>query len=285
MDNFLVERPEVSVVIPLNEDTNVLRQLLENIKQLNLTAEVIVVCPASARISVPQAHSSWVHVIPTDSSQTYDDSRAQGAYHAKGDVVLFLDERAIVAPALLKKYVTDIQNGADIVLTGAEPVRANKRLNPPRNAYRLLNHLLGLHELGSSTMSKIPYACNRKALEILGHDGLRTPPLGLVRAVEAKLKIVKVSPLPAIAWSRDLQGIGKKGTRQILQDHAIAIQSILQVVGKRGGLPDGERYRGLLKVPGQLHLRSAFYPQPKDDRGGKWGAKQKKKRTHVRKKK
>lgn len=284
MDNLLADRPEVSVIIPVNEDAGVLRRQLANINRMNLTAEVIVVSSARARISVPLVFASWVHVIPTDSYQTYDHGRALGAYHAKGDTVLFLDERAVVSPDLLRKFVMAIQNGADVALTEAAPIRANHKLTPPRNAFRLLNHLLGLSVLGASTLSKIPYAFNRRALEIIGHDGLCNPPLGMVKAVQAKLQIVAVSPVPAIQWCNDSAGISKKGTRDILRDHAIAIQSILQSTGSRGGLPDGERYRSLLKVPGQLHLRSAFYPQPTDQIGGKWGAKQKKKRTNARKK-
>lgn len=283
-DNLLADRPEVSVVIPVSDDAKTLRLMLENVNRMVFSVEVIVVCPTWTRISVPQAYSSWVHVMPSDSFQTYDQGRSLGAYNARGEVVLFLDERVIVAPALLKKYVTAIKNGADIAVTESAPSRSNKRLASPRNGYRLLNHLLGLVELGACTMSNVPYACNQRALEIIGFEGLCTPPIGWVRAVKEKLTIVKVSPVPAIQWVRASGATMKKSRRQILHDHAKAIRTILYAIGSRGGLPDGERYRSLLSVPGQLHLRSVFYQQPNESKGGKWGGKRKKKQAHVRKK-
>lgn len=285
MDNLLADRPEVSVVIPISHDAKTLRRMLENVKRMFLFAEVIVVCPAWTRISVPQACSPWVHMISSDSFQTYDQARSLGAYHARGEVILFLDERVVVAPALLKKYVTAIQSGADIAVAESSPPRANKKLTARRNAYRLLNHLLGLVELGAGTMSQVPYACNQRALEIIGYEGVCTPPIGIARAVKNKLVIVKVSPVPAIQWFRAPGATMKKGKWQVLHDHAKAIMSILHEIGRRGGLPDGERYRSLLKVPGRLHLRAVFYQQPYEGKGGKWGGKRKKKQAHVRKKK
>ncbi|MED4781167.1 glycosyltransferase [Brevibacillus choshinensis] len=284
MDNLLDDRPEVSVVIPVSDDAKTLRQMLENVNRMAFSAEVFVVCPTWTRISVPQAYSSRVHVIPSDSFHTYDQGRSLGSYNARGEVVLFLDERVIVAPALLKKYVTAIKNGADIAVTESAPFRPNNKLAAPRQAYRLLNHLLGLVDLGDSTMSKVPYACNQRALEIIGYEGLCTPPVGWVRAVKEKLAIVKISPEPAIQWWNASRDTMKKSKSQVLHDHTKAIRTILDDIGRRGGLPDGERYRSLLKVPGRLHLRSVFYQQPNESKRGKWGGKRKKKQTNVRKK-
>ncbi|MDF2680089.1 MAG: hypothetical protein K0R47_1279 [Brevibacillus sp.] len=284
MDNLLADRPEVSVVIPVSDDAKTLRRMLENINRMTFSVEVIVVSPSLTRVSIPQAYSSWVHVIPSDSFQTYDQGRSLGAHNARGEVILFLDERVIVAPELLRKYVMAIKNGADIAVTESAPSRSNNKLAAPRNGYRLLNHLLGLVDLGAGTMSKVPYACNQRALEIMGYEGLCTPPIGWVKAVKEKLTIVKVSPVPAIQWFSASGAIMKKGKRQVLHDHAKAIRTILDAIGRRGGLPDGERYRNLLKVPGQLHLRSVFYQQPNEGKGGKRGGKRKKKQANVRKK-
>jgi len=285
MDNFAGERPEVSVVIPVSGDTRELRQMLTNVWKWSASTEVIVVCPVRAHITVPRDLASRVRLIEHTTICSYDEGRAVGAFHARGNLILFADERAVLTPLLMQKYVEALQNGADVAVTVSPPSAAPKRkLAAPQSAYHLLNHLLGHARLAAGTMSRIPYACTRQALTVLGHEVLSTPPIAYVKATWEKFKVAEVTPLPAIQWAQSPRSSLSKSTRQILREHAHAIELLMQLIGKRGGLPDGERYRDLLLVPGQLHLRSVFFQPPSEGTGGKRGGKRKKKQARVRKK-
>lgn len=285
MDSFSTERPELSVVIPLSGDGKGLQLMLDHLNHLTQSVEVILICPLMPRFSAPQTHAPWVRIVADERFHTYDEGRAIGARHAKGEFVLFLDERVVIPPLLLKAYMTALKNGADVVVTMAGTSGANRRNGVLRNAYRLLNHFLGRADLGAGTMSRVPYGCSRKALGVLGCESLATPPAAFVKAVLEKLVVVGVEPKPALQWEKGAAYPLKKGKHRILRDHAVAIQLLLQRLGKRGGLPDGDRYRSLLHVPGTLHLRSVYYQPPREDRGGSRDGKRKKKSAKSRRKK
>lgn len=287
MDKVVVDRPEVSVVYVASDDTRTLRRMLTNVKELATSLEVIVVSPKCVDTSYLGDESSWIDKIVSPSIYSYDEGRALGARHARGETVLFLDERVDFSLPLWQQYVDAVRNGADVAVTVRTQTSTSakkKKPLPTRYAYRLLNHLLGHTELGTGTLSRIPFACSRKALKALGHECLRTPPIAYVKAAWQKLVVVGVHPDSAIKWTDDTRISMVKSTRQLLREHAYAIQLLVNLIGPRGGMPDGDRYRDLLHIPGELHLRSVFYPQPREDKGGVWGGKRKKKQTGSHKK-
>lgn len=285
MDNLVGDCPEVSVVIPLSGDTRALRHMLASVRQLSADVEAILVCPTGTHIMATLEDEPWVRVVETAPFRSYDEGRAVGAHHVRGKFLLFADESVLLSPLQMQRYVRALQSGADLAVT-VPPASgaAAKQVQGRQSAYRLLNHLLGHAALGAGTMSRIPYACTLSALSVIGCEALATPPLAFVKAAWNKLPITAVTAQPAIQQGVRARSSLIKRTRHILREHAQAMQWLMQSVGKRGGLPDGGRYRDLLLVSGQLHLRSVFDQQPSEGTGGKRGGKRKKKQTRLRKK-
>jgi len=283
MDSLDYEHPEVSVIIPASDDSPFLRRLIQTAGKLTPFTEVIVVCPGLTTLTPKKALGAGVKVVYTGAAITYDEGRAIGAAHARGDILLFLDERVVASHALLKKYVTAATNGPDIVITNFSADPPNRKQPAHRTAARLLNHLLGKPELGTGSMSFVPYAIKKSAMEQIGHHALCNPPLALAYAVKLELSTTSILPVPALQWSTGTVPGMKKRTPAILQDHAEAIRFLTHEKGTRGGLPDGDRYRILLQAPGLLHLRSVFYQEPNEREGDGWGAKRKAKRSNHKK--
>lgn len=283
MDSLVYEHPEVSVIIPASDDSPFLRKLIETAGRLTPFTEVIVVCPGQTAQLPRKTLGAGVKVVHTGVAITYDEGRAIGAAHASGDILLFLDERVVVSQSLLKKYVLAAINGSDIVITSYSAHPPNRKEPAHRTAARLLNHLLGKPELGTGSMSFVPYAIKRSAMEQIGHHALCNPPLALAYAVKLELSTTSILPVPVLQWNTGAVPAMKKGTHAILQDHAEAIRFLMHEKGTRGGLPDGDRYRILLQAPGLLHLRSVFYQEPSEREGDGWGAKRKAKRSNHKK--
>ncbi|MFD2371582.1 glycosyltransferase family 2 protein [Brevibacillus sp. GCM10020057] len=285
MDNLVGDCPEVSVVIPVSGDTWTLRQMLANIRQLSAAVEAVLVCPTGVRMAVQPEVEAWVRLLETAPFRSYDEARAVGARHARGKILLFTDETVLLSTQWMQKYLAALQDGAALAVTVLPTSEAaQKKLQGRQSAYRLLNHLLGHAELGEGTMSRVPYACTRSALSVLGWETLMTPPLAFAKAAWKKLPIAGVTAQPAIQRNLRARSSLVKRTRHILREHAQAMQWLIQAIGERGGLSDGERHRALLLVPGHLHLRSVYYQQPREDTGGKRGGKRKKKQTGYGKK-
>jgi len=283
MDSLDYEHPEVSVIIPASDDSPFLRRLIQTAGKLTPFTEVIVVCPGPFSLTSRKALGAGIKVVHTGAAITYDEGRAIGAAHASGDILLFLDERVIASHALLKKYVTAATNGSDIVITSYSAQPPPRKQPAHRTAARLLNHLLGKPELGTGSMSFVPYAIKRSAMAQIGHHALCNPPLALAYAVKLELSTTSILPVPVLQWNTGTVPAMKKTTHTILQDHAEAIRFLMHEKGTRGGLPDGDRYRILLQAPGLLHLRSVFYQEPNGREGDGWGAKRKAKRSNHKK--
>lgn len=285
MDNVENERPEVSVIIPASDEGVKIPLMINLVKKLSPSIEVIVVCTGEAPITSLLAYGSGARVIHVGSLFTYDEGRAIGGYHARGDYLLFLDERLSVPLRDLKKYVNAIKQGWDVVMTSGSGPSSQDNGTPEKMAILLLNHLTGNANMGTGSMYKIPYALNRKAFEQIGYQSLAVPPIAQVKAILHNLSVKWIQPDDPLVWNQAPVQTMIKNTRQILGDHMEAITLLTQGKGSRGGLPDGERYRNILQVPGSLHLRSVYLQEPNDWKGGEGGGKYQAKRTRTRKKK
>ncbi|QRG65580.1 glycosyltransferase [Brevibacillus choshinensis] len=267
MENVETERPELSVIIPASDEAVKIPHLINLVKKLSTSIEVIVVCTGDAPITSLLAHGSGARVIHVGSHFTYDEGRAIGGYHARGDELLFLDERLSVPLQVLRKYVKAIKQGWDVVITSDSCPCSQEKRTPEKLAFQLLNHLTGNADMRTGSMYKIPYALNRKAFEQVGYESLAVPPLAQVKAIVRNLSVKWIQPSCPLVWNQAPVQTMIKNTSRILADHMEAIALLTNGKGSRGGLLDGERYRNMLKVPGSLHLRSVYLQEPNEWEG------------------
>ncbi|WP_289139859.1 glycosyltransferase [uncultured Brevibacillus sp.] len=280
LDNAL---PDVSVIIPSTDESSTIQRTILSVKNIQPTLEVIVVCPGLTSRTTRHAYASGAKVIHSSSLITYDEARALGALHAKGETILFLEEKNSASPALLNKIIDASRKGWDLVLTAYSSSPTKRKQSAQRLAARLLNHISGKTELEAASLCFVPYALNKSALKKIGNQLLCTPPLALACAVEQGLSVTTVTSLSARRGYVGKHGVMKKQTPLILREHAEAICYLMQDKGQRAGLPDGDRFRVLLQAPELLHLRSVFNQEPSEREVDGWGAKRKAKRSSPKK--
>lgn len=280
LDNAL---PEVSVIIPSSDESSTIQRTIQSVKKTELTLEVIVVCPGLTSRATRHAHALGAKVVHSHALITYDEARALGALHAKGETILFLEEKNSASPTLLNKIIDASKKGWDLVLTAYSSSPTKRKQSAQRLAARLLNHISGKTELEAASLCFVPYALNKSALKKIGHQLLCTPPLALACAVEQGLSVTTVTPLSARRRYAGKHSAMKKQMQLILREHAEAICYLMQDKGQRAGLPDGERFRVLLQAPELLHLRSVFNQEPSEREVDGWSAKRKAKRSSPKK--
>lgn len=282
MDSIRADCPEVSVIISASDNAKPLRRMVEVAKQLSSATEVIVICPGMTPDAGRDASEAGATVITVGSFFTYEEGRAIGGQQACGQILLFFDERVSISLDRLKLYIRAIKKGWNVVMTTDSGPSSKNRLSSREMAYQLLNHVAGRGDLGASSLCKVPYALTRRALEAIGIHTLGSPPLAQIKTFLQGLSVT------CIPNKRRRLGISAgheqmtKSIKQVVQEHAEAINCLIQEKGRRADFPDGGRYRPLLQVKSKLHLRSVIRHLPNRIQGGTAYGNQKTKRSYPR---
>ncbi|TQK53421.1 glycosyltransferase involved in cell wall biosynthesis [Brevibacillus sp. AG162] len=286
MDNRIYDRPAVSVIIPMSDNARNMKKLLSIAKRIDRDTEVIVVRNGVSSKEAILSNEWGALVISTGLEVDSHEARAIGSAHARGDVVLFIDERVAVPLLYLKKYVTLVKKGSDVIITTCSNRSVSRRGGgSPRSAYCLLNHLLGQKSMGSASFENIPFALSRYALEAIGSKTLINPAVALVQASVLGLKMTTIAPFAPEKQATGTRDIVRKDIRTIYREHAKAIQLLTGGTKLRRGEQDGQRHRDLVHSSNVLHLRSVIHLESRVKEGGGWGGKRKAKYARSHKKK
>lgn len=270
MDDETAAIPEVSVVIPARNEGKRIVRVIEEARKVSPSIEIIVVSNGIQDETTKLALEAGVRVIEGYQSLGYDVGRAVGAYFAKGNVLLFLDADFVVPAKKLMPYVQAVQSGWDIALNAYSGFATKHRIHPTSMAKRLLNHIVGRPDLRGSSMTTVPHAMSRKALQTIGWKELAVPPKAHVKAILAGLSITRVSLINTAKVNRRRIGRTENVRELVLGDHAEAIGYVLKQKGNRAGYTDMERKRQLLHIPGHFHLRSVLREEPMQGERGDW---------------
>ncbi|UKK98683.1 glycosyltransferase family 2 protein [Brevibacillus brevis] len=285
MDNRIYHRPAVSVIIPLSDSARNMKKLLSVVKRIDPHTEVIVVCNGVSSQETSLSNEWGAQVISTGLEVDSYEARAIGSAHARGDVVLFIDECLTMPLLYLKKYVTLVKKGSDVIITTCSDHWGSKRGNRSAgSAYCLLNHLLGQKSMGSASFENIPFALSRKALEAIGSETLCNPAVALVQASVLGLKMTTIAPFAVEKQPTGTCDIVRKDIRTIYREHAKAIQLLTGGTKLRRAEQDGQRHRDLVQSSDVLHLRSVIQLESRVKEGGVWGGKRKAKYARSHKK-
>jgi hypothetical protein len=284
MDEQNERQPEVSVVILAGNRTRRLERLLSAAERIAPKTEVILVC-SPLEADQPEPRPGGIHVTIADADCSLNDRRIIGGTQSTGSVLLFLEDRMFLSTECLRRYVASVKKGKDIVLTEYTGITQT----PRTMAYQLLNHVSGRSDLHDASLCELPFAINRTAWEMLKF-AMASPPIAQAQAIvkELSLGAIRLPGKAPLAKQVSTAATPDASGDSILWEHTKAINLLLQGLGSRGGMWDGNRYRPLLQVPGRLHFRTVFRTgrnEWQNQQGGGRGEKRKAKRTNSRKKK
>lgn len=243
---------EVAVISAQNEGRT-LGAVIRECRRLDLA--VTVVANGCSDDSEHLAAQLGAQVIAYADPLGHDVGRALGAAaHPGAGAILFLDGDLIVEAPDLHPFLSAVRRGVDLALNNVDPFCPPRTsLHPVMAGKRFLNLALGRGDLGTNTLTAVPHALSRRALNTLPAAALAVPPLAQVGAVLAGLRIEAVHAVDVIRTNRRRPGLntgpGQETVEKlILGDHLEAIAALLAAQGPRGGCTDLGRRRDLLSA-------------------------------------
>lgn len=238
--------PYVSVIIPVMNERRTIASVIHEAARVHPAVEVIVVANGSQDGTNRIAEAMGARVIHYAEPLGHDVGRAIGAKHARGSILLFTDGDLIIPAADFKPLIQAIEHGADVALNQYIGPVQKKKVHSVILAKHALNIVLSRPDLKGYSMTTIPHALSRKAIEQIGLEHLAVPPLAQAIAAYKGLTIVGAHYIQVGSRNpRKRQrenGIDPLETL-IVGDHLEAIRSLLQHTNGRGNFTDLSRLR------------------------------------------
>jgi len=236
--------PLVSVIVPVMNERRTIRRVLREAFAVHPSVEVIVVANGSKDGSARIAERAGARVIEYESPLGHDVGRAIGAQAARGKALLFIDGDMVIPAARLRPFAQAVlKGGVDVALNDYSGPTAKPAVHGVVLAKHALNVMLERPDLAGTSMTAIPHALSRAAVEAIGPEALAVPPLAHARAVQAGLHVMPVRRInvgrlnpPRLARERV-----RPLENMIVGDHLEAVDWIISQKGARCGFDD--RYR------------------------------------------
>jgi glycosyltransferase involved in cell wall biosynthesis len=244
-----VPEPKVSVIIPVLNERRTMSRVIHQAYAVHKEVEVIVVCNGSNDGTKELAKRLGAKVIEFNDPLGHDVGRSIGAKTAKGEVILFLDGDMVISARELRAFVKAVTGGVDVALNRYSGVTDRKEVHQVVAAKYALNTMLGRMDLRGASMTTVPHAISRHALQAIGVENLAVPPKSLAIAVAKKLRVEPVYYINVLKLNR----LRRKNRKQdpvgdlIVGDHLEAISWLTSYSNNRNGQTDLGRKRDLVR--------------------------------------
>ncbi len=241
--------PIVSVIIPVMNERRTIAKVIHEASRVHPETEVIVVSNGSSDGSDLLAEGAGAHVIRHANPLGHDVGRAKGAEAAKGEILLFIDGDMIIPAERLKPFIKAVAAGVDVALNDYSGPTNRRYVHRVVLAKHTLNALLSRSDLKGASMTAVPHALSRRAVDAMGTDCLSIPPLAHAKAVHQGLRMertvsIDVGRLNPIRTKQDEQD---PLTALIDNDHLQSVRWIIDQTDNRGGYTDLNRQRHLVR--------------------------------------
>lgn len=228
-------RGTLSVIISARNEAKTLPLLLKQVQRL-APAEIIVVLNGCTDNSFQLARlCRQATVVHVPEPAGHDVGRSLGAKLSRGDILLFLDGDMVIPAPQLAGFAAAVDGGVDVALNDLDSLLPPFGLSDNVTRCKLyLNMVLGRSDLGASSMTAVPHALSRRALEVIGYRELMVPPKAQALALLKQLRVEKAGTVNVFKQNRlrqDNTGAGNRVEQLIAGDHAEALQAVLTLSG------------------------------------------------------
>ncbi|MBB3113637.1 hypothetical protein FHS18_005750 [Paenibacillus phyllosphaerae] len=173
------------------------------------------------------------------------EARSIGASVASGNVLLFVDGKAVLDDQQVLAQLAAIEHGADVALADQMPrLGAFQRWGDADRVRAFVNWSLGCPELQANSIEHLPHAWTREGAATVGRDNLRNPAFAQEAAIAAKLRIQAVPSSLTRLSSKHQAGVLLHELAQLsLGDHVEALTRAMKTTGGRLQFADRVRKR------------------------------------------
>ncbi|MCM3626015.1 glycosyltransferase [Paenibacillus glycanilyticus] len=235
-----------AVVMAMNEEQSIMSTIRE-LERLPLH-EIIVVVNGSTDSSLMMARTSGKAVVlHYNEALGHDVGRAIGAKITNSDIVLFLDADIPISAEQLVPFVLAASRGVDVVLNDlSRHVGMFTDWDEVTIMKYFLNRSNNRDDLSVNSMTAIPHALTRKAIEIIGSANLAVPPKAQAIALQRGLRVGfggSVNVFKRNRHRKDNVGMSNPISKLIMGDHLEALGWAMDEISPRLKYIDSRRDR------------------------------------------
>jgi len=225
-----------AVVIASNE-RNTLNKVLEELMRLPFDEIVVVLNGCSdGSFTALEKHP---HLIKLSFPERlgHDVGRALGAAVTTQDTVLFVDGDMPLPAEDLGAFLLAIERGSDVALNDITPFLPSFRKQDSVTYSKMfLNMSLGRADLLANSLTAVPHALSRRAIDTLGHASLVVPPKAHALTLVYGLKVTAPYSVNVVKNNRIRStntGPANEVAELIIGDHIEALAEVMKIYGPR----------------------------------------------------
>lgn len=239
--------PCVSVIIPAMNEAGKISAVIAEARAVHPETEVIVVANGCKDQTAAVAEMMGAKVLSFAEPLGHDVGRSVGAEAAKGRILLFTDSDMVIPSGELRPFVQAVQSGVDVALNDYTGPIDRQPVHRVILAKYTLNSMLGRSDLRGASMTAVPHALSRRALETIGASELSIPPKAQAAAVNRGLRVEAVYRVEVGRLNPGRIPGGDPLEMLVLGDHLEALEAVIAERGIRGGYHDGGRRRSVVR--------------------------------------
>lgn len=237
----------VAAIISIRNEERTIGLIMRELNRLPFD-EVYVIVNGSEDGSFKQARErSDAVVLSFPEPLGHDVGRAMGAKLTDADILLFLDGDIVIPAEKLVPFIGGIERGLDLALNNITPfIRKFARRDQVTHMKQFLNASLGRSGLEANSLTAVPHALSRKAVNTLGITTLMVPPKAQALAIHHRLKIAAPGSVNVIRGNkRRTENTGRANpvADLIIGDHLEALKLSGDLSGERLSFIDNMRMR------------------------------------------
>lgn len=236
----------------MNEERT-LSQLLQQLHRLPLHEIIAVINGSSDRSYQIASHTPYVKAIYYDHPLGHDVGRAVGAMASESDILIFLDGDILIQAEELLPFLQCLEEGNDIALNDLHPYLIPFHQRDGVSIVKeFLNRTLGRKDLSLNSLTAVPHALTRKAIDTIGIHHLFVPPKAQAIALMKGLKVKAVGGVDVFSKNKlreHNQGRGNPVADLIIGDHLEALKWVMdEAANPRLQYSDTIRKRDLIQA-------------------------------------
>jgi len=234
-------------IVPAKDEAGTVGEVVKSLLQTPVD-EVIVVANGCTDDTVEAAIGAGAKILNIVTPLGHDVGRAIGAAAVDADIYLFTDADFVLPPSTFVPFLNAVADGVDVALNDLDSIATRRaRTHVVNVCKRFLNTAMGLEHLGINSMTAIPHALSRRAIDAIGPENLAVPPKAMALARLAGLHIEAVSSINVNSRNRVRPRVHGPGLgpidQLIIGDHLEALYELVRAGGPRGRYPDVNRDR------------------------------------------
>jgi hypothetical protein len=237
----------VAVIVSVMNEEDTIGPIMHQLNRLPLD-EVLVLVNGSADRSFENIRKcSHAVLLSLPEPLGHDVGRAMGAKLAGSDILLFLDGDIVLSAEELLSFIGGVDQGLDVALNDITPyLEEFAKRDSVTRMKQFLNVCLGRNDLEANSLTAVPHAMSRKALESIGITTLMVPPKAQALAIHNGLRVEASGCVDVIRNNKRRKhntGPINQVADLIIGDHLEALKLVGDLAGDRLSFVDGMRQR------------------------------------------